>query len=83
MHLSKKISLTLLAVTALLGSRSMFAFFDDPEGPNLLIVVVTAGVVYALSFTVFLSSLSESKKLPLAILVQLLILTTLAYLGRL
>lgn len=32
----------------------MFWFIDDPEGPNLLVVVVTAGIVYFLSLIVSL-----------------------------
>lgn len=33
-------------------SRTMFSFFDDPEGPNLLVVVVMAGVIYFLSLAI-------------------------------
>lgn len=74
---SKKTSLITLAITALLLSRSMFVFFDDPEGPNLLIVTVGAAVVYFLSLTIyrFNPSIAGLKKLLLAILVQILIVT--------
>lgn len=81
MNLSKKTSLILLAIIALLGSRAMFFFIDDPEGPNLLIVTVTALVVYSLSLVAFRSGVSPSKKLPLAIVVQLVLLALGAYFG--
>lgn len=45
----KKSSLVILAVTATVCSRVMFALFDDPGGPNLLIVTVMALIVYCLS----------------------------------
>jgi len=56
---SKKTSLILLAVTALVCSRMLFFFFDDPEGPNLLTVFVLALVIFLLSAVVYLSSFFE------------------------
>ena len=50
---SKKVSLFILAITALISSRAMFSFFNDPEGPNLLVVVVAGAIVYALSLVVY------------------------------
>ncbi len=81
---SKKVSLIILAVTALLSSRAMFAFFNDPEGPNLLIVVVLAAVVYLLSWAAytFLPLATGFKKLSLAVLVQIVIVVVLYFLGR-
>lgn len=53
---SKKISLLILAATAIICSRLLFFFFSDPEGPNLLIVAVLSLVVYALSAVVYFFS---------------------------
>lgn len=47
---SKKASSFILGITALFLSRIMFALFDDPEGPNLLVVFGMAFVTYILSF---------------------------------
>lgn len=73
MNLSKKISLFILLVTSLVASRSIFSFIDDPEGPNLLIVVVLAAILFSLSLTVYRFSRATNthlKKLILAVLVQ-------------
>lgn len=82
--ISKKSSLIILAITALLLSRSMFVFFDDPEGPNLLIVTVGAAIIYFLSLTTyrFNPPVAGLKKLLLAILVQILIVTCAGLLLR-
>lgn len=50
---SKKIQFLLLGITSILCSRTLFFFFDDPEGPNLLIVVGTAAIIYGASFVVY------------------------------
>ena len=71
---SKKISLTMLAVTALVCSRTLFFFFNDPEGPNLLIVTVLAMAVYALSAAAYLFGPAKIKgvgRLLAAICIQL------------
>lgn len=72
---SKKKSLIVLGITSLVLSRTMFALFNDPEGPNLLIVVVMAGILYFLSLAVysFNHSATALKKLLLAILSQIII----------
>lgn len=77
--LSKKISLLILAITSLVCSRTTFVFIDDPEGPNLLIVVVLAAVLYGLSFSVSQLAFqsTELKKLILAIFTQILVVTGL------
>lgn len=72
---SKKISLLILGITAIMFSRAMFMFFNDPEGPNLLIVVVAAMIIYSLSLTAYLLNLSSHKKLLLAIFIQILVVT--------
>lgn len=75
----KKSSLIILVVTSVILSRIMFNLFDDPEGPNLLIVVVMSLFVYLLSLAVFLPnySISHTKKSLLAFLAQLIIVTIL------
>lgn len=39
--------LVILGLVSLLFSRLVFVFINDPEGPNLLIVIVLALVIYA------------------------------------
>ncbi len=72
---SKKISLLILGITSILCSRTMFAFFNDPEGSNLLIVIGMALILYFLSLAVYLYYLSATgpKRLLLAVLVQMLL----------
>ena len=72
---SKKTSLIILGITALVCSRVMFAFFNDPEGPNLLIVLVTAAIVYFLSLVAYRLNIPASKKLLVAIIIQIIIVT--------
>jgi hypothetical protein len=55
---SKKISLLILGVTALFCSRTMFFFFDDPEGPNLLIVSVVALGIFFMTLPVYMQTIS-------------------------
>jgi len=83
MHL-KKSSLLILAMTAAACSRMMFALFHDPEGPNLLVVMVMAAVIYLMSLAVYVSKLFPSltgfKRSSAAIFLQILIATGF-YLG--
>ena len=76
---SKKTSLLILGITSLVCSRALFFFFNDPEGPNLLIVTVLAAILYVASFIVwrFIPATTASKKLLLAICTQILIVTAL------
>lgn len=72
---SKKISSFILGITSIICSRALFAFFDDPEGPNLLVVIVVAAIVYFVSWAIYAFGLSTRlfsglKRLLLAILVQ-------------
>lgn len=81
-HISKKTSLIILAVTSIVFSRIMFMFFNDPEGPNLLVTVGTAVLVYFLSFGIYVFTPSAStgfKKLILMILAQIIIVTGLYF----
>jgi hypothetical protein len=76
---STKKSLLLLVITAFACSRTLFFLFDDPEGPNLLIVTVLALILYSASFIAwkFISATSARKKLLFAICTQLVIVTGL------
>ena len=79
-------TLLVLAVTALACSRAMFAFFDDPEGPNLLVVVVMAAVIFAVSLAAYLSkffsSLAGFKRSAAAVFIQMFVATSFALLLR-
>jgi hypothetical protein len=81
---SKKTLLFILVITALLCSRAMFWFFDDPEGPNLLVVTVMAAILYVLSLVGFAlrPSATGPKKLLLPILIQIIIATGLYFFLR-
>lgn len=70
---SKRTALLILGVTSIVCSRTMFQFFDDPEGPNLLVVMVTALIVYSASLGVYASNFRGVVKLLLAIFVQILL----------
>ncbi len=67
-------SLVFLGVTALLFSRALFFFFNDPEGPNLLIVVVLAVCIWSISAAVHrhLPISNRVKRFGIAIGVQML-----------
>jgi hypothetical protein len=72
---SKKISLMILAVIAIICSRVLFFFFNDPEGPNLLIVAGLALAVYLLSSAAYIfspSKVSGIKRLSAIICIQIL-----------
>ena len=54
MHFTpKKSSVLLLGVAALVCSRGVFALINDPEGPNVLVVVVLAVIIYAVFFGIY------------------------------
>ncbi len=78
---SKKTPLLILAITAIAGSRTALVLFDDPEGPNLLVVMGLAAIVYFLSLTAYLFKSSEQKKFWLAILIQIILLAGFYYFG--
>ena len=71
---SKSTSLLILAITALACSRIMFLFFNDPEGPNLLVVTGMAAIIYFLSLGAYLllPSAVGLKRLSLAIFIQII-----------
>ena len=85
MHVNfKNSSLLILAITAVVCSRIMFAFFHDPEGPNLLVVTGMAAVIYLVSSAVYLSnvypSLTGFKRSSATIVIQIFVATGF-YLG--
>jgi len=58
----------------------MFFFFNDPEGPNLLIVLVAAAIIFFVSLAIYVYksfpvSFTPLKKLLLAIFAQVLLAT--------
>lgn len=82
---SKKVSLGILAVTAIICSRLWFFLINDPEGPNLLIVLGLALALFFLSLAVYAFAPAEMKglkKLPAAIVVQILAVFMLYFLMR-
>ncbi len=77
---SKKTSLLILGITSIVCSRILFLFFNDPEGPNLLVVMGMSVLVYFLSLAVYLYypstlSLTGLKRLLFVILIQIIIVT--------
>lgn len=64
----------------------MFFFFNDPEGPNLLVVPGTALIVLLTSLAVYVSRPTIQKtnrqRLSLAILTQLILISGLYFLLR-
>ncbi len=54
----------------------MFWFFDDPEGPNLLVVMGMAAIIYLVSLAIYsLLSLIEIPRLLLTFFTQIIIAT--------
>lgn len=71
---SKRTSLLILAITSLACSRILFLFFNDPEGPNLLVVTGVAVIVYFVSLgaSLLIPSAVDFKRISLAIFVQII-----------
>ncbi|GAB2984720.1 hypothetical protein GCM10027049_23470 [Mucilaginibacter puniceus] len=77
---TKKISLIILGATALAFSRILFFLFDDPEGPNLLIVSIFALAIYLFSVGIYLfapSQIKSVKRISAVIVIQILTITML------
>ncbi len=81
---SKKTSFLILGITAIIFSRIPFAFFNDPEGPNLLVVGVAAAILYFLSLTVyeFASSVPGHRKFWLAFFIQIVLAVAFYFFGK-
>jgi hypothetical protein len=81
-YASKKFALFILGLTAIVCSRLMFIFFNDPEGPNLLVVGVCATAVYLVSLAAYFytpANITAIKKLSLVILIQVALVTGLYF----
>ena len=80
-YLVRNSSLLILAITAFACSRLMFAFFQDPEGPNLLVVTAAAVVILLVSSAIYFSnacpSLTGFKRSLAAIFIQMIVATGL------
>ncbi len=80
---SRKRTLLILGVPAVLLSFALFHSFDDPEGPNLLVIAVGAAIIYGVSLAAyaFATSVTDAKRFGLAIIVQILTVFILYFLG--
>lgn len=77
---SKKVALFGLGITALLCSRLVFFFFDDPEGPNLVVVIGLALILYLPSLVIYsFLRVANAKKFWVAILIQVVLATALYF----
>lgn len=80
---SNKTSLVVLAISAVSCSRGVFAFIHDPEGPNLLVVVGLAAIIYVITAVAYLSnvlpSVTGAKRTLAVILLQIIIATGLLF----
>lgn len=77
---SRKFALLILGLTAITCSRILFLFFNDPEGPNLLVVTVLAAIVYLLSLVAYFytpPTITGLKRILLVIFVQILLVAGL------
>jgi len=84
MNLKPKTSLLILGITSLICSRLMFFFFSDPEGPNPVVIVGMAAILYSLSLVVYLSNslvlFTGIKRLLLGIFIQAILATGIFFL---
>lgn len=80
---SKRRTLLILGIPAVLLSFALFHSFNDTEGPNLLVIAVGAAIIYGVSLaaTAFGSQTTDAKKFGIAIIVQILIVFILYFLG--
>lgn len=81
MHHNQKYLVLMLAVPAVLCSRTVFALFHDPEGPNVLVVIMLATVIYLVAAAAYLSNLLPSltgfKRGLAAVFVQIVVATSI------
>ncbi len=79
----KKTHALILGVTSLVCSRTFFTLINDPEGPNLLIVVVLALVVYLVSVAAYVYYPSvkpdSPKKFFVSLFVQVVFVSVLFF----
>lgn len=81
---SKKITLLILGITAIACSRILLTSFNDPEGPNLLVIGVLALVVFLVSLTAYAlkSPVAALKRLALAVGIQAVLVIGLYFFLR-
>lgn len=82
---SKIISLAILAATSLICSRALFFFFDDPQGPNVLVVSGLAMIILFISALAYLFvpfKLTGIKRLALIVCIQILSVGVLYFLMK-
>lgn len=75
----------MLGASAMVCSRMLFLFINDPEGPNLLIVSVMALILYVLSFVAYQYTPIHIKglsRLLLSICIQILLAVGLYFCMR-
>lgn len=81
--MSSHISLIVRGGSALVLSRMFFVFINDPEGPNLLVVVVLAAVLFVVSLAAYARSafpaLSDVKRLLFAVFIQIVMVAALVF----
>ena len=79
---SRNVSLLVLAITACFCSRAIFAFIQDPEGPNLLVVMGMAAILFIISAAAYRSNLLPSltgfRRSAAAIALQIIVAAGLA-----
>jgi hypothetical protein len=51
---SKKTALILMGIASIASSRIIFLFNNDPEGPNLIVVMGLAAIIFFVSLSVYL-----------------------------
>lgn len=51
---SKKTSLVILGIVSIVCSRIIFLFINDPEGPNLLVVIGLAVILYFVFLAIYM-----------------------------
>ncbi len=69
---SKKTLLVFLGLTSVGFGRGLFLFLDDPEGPNLLVVLGMAVILYVSSLGIgaFGQPITDRRRFFLAVLIQ-------------
>lgn len=82
----KIVSLLILATTALACSSAVLAGFRDPEGPNLLVTVGLAALIYLLCLAFYLSrfvpTIAGPGRVLAAIVVQIVVAVGAYVAGR-
>lgn len=78
---SKNVSLLILLVTSIIGSRIFFLSINDPEGPNLLVSAVAVAFIFFISVFVYKFNrlTAEFPKLLLTVFVQAALVLGLIY----